>query len=107
MAGDAVESRRDAVGVVPDPSSRSYVRDAEAAEVRALTRSQALRIIHGGRPPKLRSPDAQLLAFASCCEVSVFVWCIAYLVCKRMSRVEGFTPEAVPMGSRDGFVLAV
>ena len=47
MAGDAVESRRDAVGAVPDPSSRSDVRDAEAVEVRVWTRSQALRIIRG------------------------------------------------------------
>ena len=74
VAGDAVESMRDAVGAVPDPSSRSDVRDAEAV----LTRSQALRIIHGRRPPKLGSLDAQLLAFASCCGGSVFVWGIAF-----------------------------
>ena len=78
VAGDAVESMRDAIGAVPDPSSRSDVRDAEAAEVRVLTRSQALRIIHGRRPPKFRFLDAQLVAFASCCEVPVFVWCIAF-----------------------------
>ena len=46
----AGESMRDAVGVVPDPSSRSDVQDAEVAEIRVLTRSQALRIIHGRRP---------------------------------------------------------
>ena len=69
---------RDTVGVVTDPSSRSDVRDAEAAEVRVLTRFQALRIIHGRRPPKLRSLDAQLLDFVSSCEVSVFVWGIAF-----------------------------
>ena len=34
-------------------------------------------------------------------------YCILpHLVCKRISCVEGFMPEAVPMGSRDGFVLA-
>ena len=78
VAGDAVESMRDAVGAVPDPSCRCDVRDAEAPEVCVLTRSQARRIIHGRGPPKLWFLDALLLASASFCEVSVFVWSIAF-----------------------------
>ena len=43
-----VESMLGAVGVVPNPASRSDDRDAEAAAVRLLTRFHALRITRGG-----------------------------------------------------------